>query len=249
MTEYACGIDIGGSGVKGGVVDLSTGELVSDVASVRTPVPSTPASVTAACGEVLEILGVSADTPVGITFPAPIKKGIIPFIANLDESWVGVNIAELMSKQLGRSVVVINDADAAALGEVYFGAARGVPGEVIVTTLGTGIGSGVIVDGRLIPNVELGHLEIDGFDAETRASARVKTAENLSWEQFAQRLQRYYSFVEMLFSPDLFVVGGGVSENHEKFMPLLNLRTPIIPASLQNKAGIVGGACAATGRM
>jgi len=107
----------------------------------------------------------------------------------------------------------------------------------------------VIVDGRLIPNVELGHLEIDGFDAETRASARVKTAENLSWEQFAQRLQRYYSFVEMLFSPDLFVVGGGVSENHEKFMPLLNLRTPIIPASLQNKAGIVGGACAATGRM
>lgn len=249
MAEYACGIDIGGSGIKAGVVDLDTGTVISEVLTHETPQPSTPETVTKVCAELLAALEVSSEIPVGVTFPAPIKNGRLPFVANLDQAWLETDIASLMSEKLGHAVVVVNDADAAALGEVYFGAARGVAGEVIVATLGTGIGSGIIVDGRLMPNVELGHLEIDGHDAESRASARVKTVEKLDWAEYIDRLQRYFSVVEMLFSPDLFVVGGGISECHEDFLPHLNLRTPIRPALLKNKAGIVGGACAATGRM
>ena len=245
MALVACGIDIGGSGVKGGVVDLTTGEVIGKVAKVKTPVPSTPESVVNACAQVVEELGVEDNVPVGVSFPSPIVRGQVPFIANLDQSWVGVDIASLMRERLGRATIVINDGDAAALGECAFGAAKGVEGTVIVTTLGTGIGSGFVVDGVLVPNTELGHLEIDGFDAESRASARVRTVEELSWEDYAARLQRYYSHVEMLFSPDLFVVGGGVSENADKFLPLLDLKTPIVAATLRNKAGLVGGAAAA----
>lgn len=245
MMKTACGIDIGGSGVKGGVVDLSSGEIVEGVVSVPTPVPSTPDTVIDACREVVGALNVDSSIPVGISFPAPIVNGGIPFMANLDQSWVGVDIAALMAQKIGHPTVVVNDGDAAALGEVAFGAAAGAEGTVIVTTLGTGIGGGVLVDGKLVPNVELGHLEIDGYDAEKRAAASAKTAEKLTWDEFAERLQRYYSHVEMLFSPALFVVGGGVSEKATQFLPLLKLRTPIIPALLQNKAGIIGAATAA----
>lgn len=245
MTQRACGIDIGGSGVKGGVVDVATGELVSDIVKIATPQPATPDSVIDACHHVITGLQVPSDVPVGISFPAPIVHGAVPFMANLDQAWVGVQIADLMAKKIGHPVVVVNDGDSAALGEAVFGAAKGVPGVIIVTTLGTGIGSGIVMNGTLLPNTELGHLELDGFDAEKRAAASIKTAENLSWEQYAERLQRYYSYVEMLFSPDLFVVGGGVSENADHFLPLLNLRTRIIPATLENKAGIVGAAYAA----
>ena len=157
-------------------------------------------------------------------------------------TWAGIDVVELMDRHLGRTIVALNDADAAGLGEAIYGAARGVPGVVIVTTLGTGIGSAIINDGILLPNSELGHLEVDGHDAETQASAGQKTAQNLDWFTWAGRLQRYYSHVEMLFSPDLFVIGGGVSANHEKFLPLLNLRTPVVPAILRNTAGIVGAA-------
>ncbi|MCI1896258.1 MAG: ROK family protein [Ancrocorticia sp.] len=244
MAQRACGIDIGGSGVKGGVVDLETGAIIGNIAKVVTPQPSTPTSVIEACHDVMTQLDVPADVPVGISFPAPVVHGTIPFMANLDQAWVGVDIASLMEQRIGHRVAVVNDADAAALGEATFGAAKGVGGVIIVTTLGTGIGSGVILDGKLLPNTELGHLEIDGYDAEKRAAASIKTAEDLTWEQYAARLQRYYSHVEMLFSPDLFVVGGGVSENAGKFLPLLKLRTPIIPAMLRNTAGIVGAACA-----
>lgn len=244
----ACGIDIGGSGVKGALVDVSTGELVSSFVSVETPRPATLETVSRACRTLCQELDVQKDIPVGISFPAPIQHGRIPFMANLDKSWVGCHIHEEMGAILGRSITAVNDADAAALGEAHFGAAAGVEGEVIVITLGTGIGSGVVIDGVLVPNVELGHVEIDGYDAETRASARVKTLENLGWEEYAARLQRYFSHIEMLFSPDLFVVGGGISENHEKFLPLLSLRTPIVPAQLQNRAGIVGAAWAACGK-
>ena len=167
-------------------------------------------------------------------------------MANLDQSWVGVNVDVLMTKTLDRPCHTLNDADAAGLAEVAFGAAKGVSGTVIVTTLGTGIGSAVIVDGTLVPNVELGHLEIDGHDAEKRASSAQKELQDLSWKKWAKRLQRYYSHVEMLFSPDLFVVGGGISKKHEKFLPLLDLRTPIVPAALLNTAGIVGAAYAAS---
>ena len=163
-------------------------------------------------------------------------------MANLDKSWEGINVDELMTRLLGRRSYALNDADAAGLAEIAYGAAQGMAGTVIVTTLGTGIGSAVIVDGTLVPNTELGHLEIDGHDAETRASSGQRTLHDMSWKKWAKRLQRYYSHVEMLFSPDLFVVGGGVSKKHEKFLPLLRLRTPIVPAALLNTAGIVGAA-------
>ncbi|MDO4259243.1 MAG: ROK family protein [Actinomycetaceae bacterium] len=242
MTTHACGIDVGGSGVKGGLVDLETGQVIGEIAKVATPHPATREAVTEACAQVAEMLNLPEGTPVGISFPAPIVHGEIPFMANLDQGWVGANIKQIMSERLNRPVTVLNDGDAACVGEWAFGAAKGIPGTVIVTTLGTGIGAGMVVNGRLVPNLELGHLEVDGHDAETRASARVKTEENLSWEEFAARLQRYYSTLEKLTWPDLIVVGGGVSENADKFLPLLDLRTRIVPATLENTAGIVGAA-------
>ena len=166
-------------------------------------------------------------------------------MANLDQAWVGIDVPAFMRARLGRQSSVINDADAAALGEAAFGAAKDVAGTVIVTTLGTGIGSGIVVDGVLVPNVELGHLEIDGADAESRASARQKHIESLSWADWAVRLQRYYSHVEKVFSPDLFVVGGAVSADAAFFLPLLDLRTRIVPAVLENRAGVIGAAYAA----
>ena len=240
VTRVACGIDIGGSGIKGALVDLETGEFAGERVRIDTPQHSTPEAVAEVCGQIIEKLGVEPDVPVGITFPAPIVHGTVRFMANLDKSWVGLNVNELMTQALGRRSYALNDA--AGLAEVAYGAAKGVGGTVIVTTLGTGIGSAVIVDGTLVPNTELGHLEIDGHDAETRASSGQKTLQDLSWKKWAKRLQRYYSHVEMLFSPDLFVVGGGVSKKHEKFLPLLELHTEIVPAALLHTAGIVGAA-------
>lgn len=242
MATVACGIDIGGSGVKGALVDLDTGEFVGERVRVATPQPATPDAVAEVCRQIVDELGAGPQVPVGVAFPAPIIHGVVPFIANLDKSWEGTDVNALMLKHLGRGVTALNDADAAGLAEVAFGAAKGQQGTVIVTTLGTGIGSAVIVDGTLVPNVELGHLEIDGHDAESQASSGQKTLQDLSWKKWAKRLQRYYSHVEMLFSPDLFVVGGGVSKKHEKFLPLLDLRTKIVPAALLNTAGIVGAA-------
>lgn len=242
MTRVAAGIDIGGSGVKGAIVDLETGEFTTERIRIETPKPATPDAVADVVRQVLEGLGVTPEIPVGVAFPAPIIHGVVPFIANLDEAWAGINVHELMEKHLGRPITALNDADAAGLAEVAYGAAKDVKGLVIVTTQGTGIGSAMIMDGMLIPNTELGHLEIDGHDAEKRASAGQKTLQDLSWKKWAKRLQRYYSHVEMLFAPDLFVVGGGVSKKHEKFMPLLELKTPMVPAELFNTAGIVGAA-------
>lgn len=242
MTTVACGIDIGGSGVKAALVDLGTGEFIGERIRIATPKPATPEAVAEVCRQLLEQLNVGPEIPVGIAFPAPVIHGVIPFMANLDDSWVGVDVNALMDSVLGRDVVPLNDADAAGLAEIAYGAAKGVEGVVIITTLGTGIGSAIVVDGTLVPNTELGHLEIDGYDAEKRASSGQKTLQDLSWKKWAKRLQRYYGHVEMLFSPDLFVVGGGVSKNHEKFMPLLKLKTPMVPAKLFNTAGIVGAA-------
>ncbi|MCD4557425.1 polyphosphate--glucose phosphotransferase [Schaalia sp. lx-100] len=242
MARLACGIDIGGSGVKAALVNLDTGEFSTDHIRIETPRPATPDAIAHVCRQLLEGLNVGPEIPVGIAFPAPVINGVIRFMANLDDSWVGIDVNELMMRHLGRPVFPLNDADAAGLAEAVYGAARGIPGVVIVTTQGTGIGSAIILDGVLVPNSELGHLEIDGYDAEKRASAGQKTLQGLDWQQWAERLQRYYSHVEMLFSPDLFVVGGGVSQNHEKFMPLLDLKTPMVPALLLNTAGIVGAA-------
>lgn len=242
------GIDIGGSGIKGAPVDLMTGALMNDRLRIPTPKKSTPKACADVVAKIVEHFSSEiGDSPIGITVPAPVVRGVVPMIANLDKSWVGVQVAELFSDRIGRPAVLVNDADAAGLAEVRYGAAKNHPGLVVVTTLGTGIGTALIMDGLLVPNSELGHLEIEGYDAETRASANAKAVEKLSYKRWAKRLQLYYSTVERLLWPDLFVVGGGVSKNHDQFLPLLNLRAPIVPAQLLNQAGIVGAAAAAVG--
>ncbi|MCL1841744.1 MAG: ROK family protein [Propionibacteriaceae bacterium] len=243
---YVLGIDVGGSGIKGALVDLDQGVFASDRVRIPTPKHSTPR---ACCDVIAQIIDAFADQlgdePIGITVPAPVVHGFVPRMANLDKGWTDLPALEFFTQRLGRPIVLINDADAAGLAEVYYGAAKGQPGVVIVETLGTGIGSAIIHNGVLLPNTELGHLELDCHDAESRASAGAREREQLGYKEWAKRLDRYFGFVEMLFSPDLFVVGGGVSKNHEKFLPLLHLRTPIVPAQLRNQAGIVGAAWAA----
>lgn len=240
------GVDIGGSGIKAAPVDLSAGAFAAERVRLETPRPATPAAVAPVVAEVLAGFDVPGDTPVGITFPAVIQHGIARSAANVDDSWIGTDAGTLFSETLGRKVLVVNDADAAGFAEVQFGAAKGVRGVVLVTTLGTGIGSALFVDGTLVPNTELGHLEVDGHDAEKKAADSARERHDLSWSQWAKRLQRYYSHVEDLLWPDLIVVGGGVSKKHEKFLPLLDLRTPIVPAQLRNDAGIIGAASLAS---
>lgn len=240
--NLAFGIDIGGSGIKGAPVDLDTGEFIEERLRIPTPEKSTPDAVADICGEIVEKFGVGESVPIGITFPAPIRHGLVPFIANLHESWAGVHVPDLMKRRIGRTVTAMNDADAAGYAEVYYGAAKGKPGTILITTLGTGIGSAIVIDGVLLPNTELGHLEIDGHDAESRAAASARTREDLSWKQWGKRLTKYYSTVEMLFSPDLFVVGGGVSKNFDKFVGYIEVSAPMVPAKLRNTAGIVGAA-------
>ncbi len=241
----AFGIDIGGSGIKGAPVDLATGELTTDRVRIPTPKKSTPKAVAEVVEELTDSFALAPNVPVGLTFPAPIKHGVVPFIANLHKSWKGVDVPALMSQAIGRTVIGVNDADAAGYAETVYGAAKGVDGVVLVITLGTGIGSALIANGTLVPNTELGHLEIDGHDAESRAADSAREREDLSWEKWAGRLQRYFETVEMLFSPDLIVVGGGVSKKAEKFLPLLDLHAPVVPAALRNQAGIVGAAALA----
>jgi len=241
--ELRLGIDIGGSGIKGAPVDLASGTFAADRLRIDTPKKSTPANVAEVVKEIVDHFADQVgNTPVGITVPAIVSKGVTISAANIDPEWIGCEAEKLLEDAIGRNVYLVNDADAAGVAEVRYGAAKGRPGLVILTTLGTGIGSAMINNGVLIPNSELGHLEIDGHDAESRASSRVKDEEGLSYKKWAKRLQRYYETVEFLFSPDLFVVGGGVSKDSEKFLPLLKLRTPIIPATLLNTAGIVGAA-------
>ena len=241
----AFGIDIGGSGIKGAPVDLATGEFAADRVRIPTPQPSTPDAVASVLADLVSSYNLPKDAPVGVTFPAIVKRGVAYSAANVDDSWIGTDVAAVVREATGRKALVANDADAAGYAEVAYGAAKGVQGLVMVITLGTGIGSALIYDGVLVPNAELGHLEIDGFDAETRASSGVREREGWSFEEWAPRLQRYFSHVEFLFSPDLFVVGGGVSKKHKEFLPLLDLKTPIVPAKLRNAAGIVGAAALA----
>lgn len=242
----AFGIDIGGSGIKGAVVDTRSGTLVTQRQRFETPVESTPKAVGALVAKLVREAGWHG--PVGTTFPAVIKHGVAITAANVHKSWINTNADEVFTAATGLDVIVLNDADAAGLAEVRFGAARGVPGVVILLTFGTGIGSGMFVDGRLVPNTELGHLQVDGHDAEARAAASAREREELSWNAWAKRVQRYLSHVEALFTPDLLVVGGGVSKKADKWVPLLRLRTPVKPAELQNEAGIVGAALAAVER-
>jgi len=245
MSKTAFGIDIGGSGIKGAPVDLKQGEFADDRLRIPTPQPATPDAVAQTVREIVDSFDLDKKVPIGVTFPAVMLHGVAQSAANVDDSWIGTDAQALFSEVTGRKVVAVNDADAAGYAETRYGAAKGVDGVVMVVTLGTGIGSALVVDGVLVPNTELGHLEIDGFDAETRASDAARDRDGLDFPQWAQRLQRYFSVVEQLFWPDLFVVGGGVSKHHAKFLPLLDLRTPIVPAELRNAAGIVGAAALA----
>lgn len=243
----AIGVDIGGSGIKGALVDLTAGDFAGERVRIETPRPSTPDAVAEVVADVVSAVGGDDDhgLAVGVTFPAVVQHGVARTAANVDDTWIGTDVAEVLGRATGHPVHVLNDADAAGVAEARFGAAADTDGVVLVTTLGTGIGSALLVDGRLVPNTELGHLEIDGHDAETRAADSAREREDLSWEQWAKRLQRFYSVLEDLLWPDLIVVGGGVSKKHEKFLPLLDLRTPIVPAELRNRAGIIGAAVVA----
>ena len=246
LTGTGFGVDIGGSGIKGAPVDLVAGQFTAGRTRIPTPRPSTPDAVADTVAAIVGGFGQAAGPhPIGVTFPAVIQHGVARTAANVDKSWIGTDVDALLTERLGRAVHVVNDADAAGIAEARFGAARDAAGVVIVTTLGTGIGSALLVDGTLVPNTELGHIEVGGRDAETRAADSSREVEGLSWREWAERLQRYYSALENLFWPDLIVVGGGVSKKSDKFLPHLTLRTPIVPAALRNEAGIIGAAVVA----
>jgi polyphosphate glucokinase len=237
------GIDIGGSGVKGAPVDLINGKLATDRFRIPTPQPSKPEPVAKVVAQIARHFDWNG--PIGCTFPAIISHGVIKSAANVDQGWIGVNAPALFRETTGCPVRVLNDADAAGVAEIEFGAGRGRMGTVIMLTLGTGIGSAVFVDGILVPNTEFGHIEVRGKDAEHRASDRIRKEEDLSWKAWAKRLNEFLNRMEFLFSPDLFIIGGGVSKKHEKFFKYLDLETEIVPAQLRNEAGIVGAAMAA----
>lgn len=245
MGKKAIGVDIGGTGIKAAVVDIKAGELVSERLRVGTPEGGEPEAIAEAVRDLVASLETKSDRPVGICFPAVVQHGHTQSAANVSERWIGLNAKVLFEKTLGRSVHVLNDADAAGVAEIKFGAGKKRKGLVIMTTLGTGIGTALFYNGTLIPNAELGHLQIDGVDYESVAAYSAMERESLSFEQWAPRLQRYYGELEKLLVPDLFIVGGGISKQHEQFLPLLKLKTEIVPAELRNSAGIIGAAALA----
>jgi polyphosphate glucokinase len=237
------GIDVGGSGIKGAPVDIDTGGLLAERQRVPTPQPSTPAAV----AEVIAgmVTGFGWTGRIGVTYPGVVKAGVTLTAANVDPGWIGTDADDLLTRATGCPVTVLNDADAAGLAEVRYGAGRGHPGVVIVITLGTGIGSALFFDGRLLPNTELGHLELRGKDAELRAAARVRDEKKLSWAAYASRLQEYLDMLDKLLWPDLVILGGGISAKAERWLPLLRCRPELRAAALANQAGIVGAALAA----
>lgn len=246
----AVGVDIGGTGIKGALVDLAEGALLSDRIKVATPRGAEPDDVLTAVRQVLDTLGVAdADIPLGVAFPAIVKHGKTLSAANVSDAWIGFEAEAFFEKGLGREIHFANDADVAGIAEVRYGAARGAQGLTILTTLGTGIGTAMLYDGVLIPNSELGHLQRAGKqkDFEAVAAYSAMERESLDWAQWAARLQDYYQHLQFLFSPDLFVVGGGVSKHADQFLPLLKLDTPIIPAVHRNNAGIIGAAALTVG--
>ena len=241
MTTGLIGVDIGGSGIKAGVVDARRGALIGDRIRVETPQPAVPEAVVQATAGIIAALGPDAG-PVGIGLPSALVDGTAMTAANIDPSWIGVKAAELFSEAVGRPCVVLNDADAAGLAEIRFGAGKGVPGVVLMLTLGSGIGSALFVDGVLVPNTELGHIEIRGKDAELRASAGARERRGLSVREWAPLLDEYLDRVDKLIWPDLIILGGGISKRADKFLGLLTVRPRIVAATLRNEAGIVGAA-------
>lgn len=244
-TTRGFGIDVGGSGIKGCIVDGETGELDGSRLRIPTPQPSTPEAVADVIAEITEHF--QWQGKIGVTLPCVIKQGTALTAANVDHHWIDTDAAELLAKRLGRQhddIVVLNDADAAGMAEMRYGAGRDRSGVVVLLTFGTGIGSAVFLDGKLVPNTEFGHLEVDGHDAEKRAAASVKDEKDLSWEEWAERVSRYIGVLEDLVWPDLVIAGGGVSKKADKWLPLLDVRTEVVAAALKNDAGIVGAASA-----
>jgi polyphosphate glucokinase len=241
--EILLGIDIGGTGIKGAPVDTLHGDLVGEHYRILTPKRATPAAVVDAVAEVVDHFQIGG--PVGITFPGIVRRGIVGSAAHVDASWIGTSPAQLLERRLGRSVVILNDADAAGLAEVRFGAGIGRRGVVVMILFGTGIGSALFLDGKLLPNTELGHISVAGKDAEGLAAASVKTRQKLTWKKWSKRVNTYLARLESLISPDAIIIGGGVSKDHDRFIQHLRSSADIVPATLFNKAGIVGAAVAA----
>jgi polyphosphate glucokinase len=238
------GIDIGGTGIKGALIDLRDGSLASQRFRLDTPQPSTPAAIAQAAAKVAA--NVTHLGPVGVTFPGVVLHGVVRTAANVDPSWINASLVDEFSPLMSGPVVALNDADAAGLAEVRYGAGKGQRGVVLMVTLGTGIGTALIYDGVLVPNAELGHIELDGRDAETRAAASARDRQNLSWKEWAKRVEKYLRHLENLLWPDLFILGGGVSKKPDPwFGDITEVRTPMVVASLANNAGIAGAALAA----
>nr|WP_231639702.1 ROK family protein [Mycobacterium sp. Marseille-P9652] len=241
----AFGIDVGGSGIKGGIVDLNTGLLIGDRVKLLTPQPATPSAVAKTIAAVVNEFGWTG--PLGVTYPGVVTHGVVQTAANVDKSWIGTNVRDVISAELnGQRVTVLNDADAAGLAEERYGAGAGKSGVVVLLTFGTGIGSALIHNGILIPNTEFGHLEVGGKEAEQRAASSVKERNGWSYERWAKQVTRVLVAIENAIWPDLFIAGGGISRKADKWLPLLENRTPVVAAALQNTAGIVGAAMAAT---
>jgi polyphosphate glucokinase len=239
------GIDIGGTGIKGAPVDTLRGNLLAERFRVDTPQPASPKSVAAAVAQVVKHFNWKG--PIGITLPSVVKNGQVHTAANIDKGWIGLQGQSFLSKELNCPVVLLNDADAAGIAEMRFGAGRNKDGLVVIVTLGTGIGTALFYNGHLVPNSELGHLEINGRDAERKASNRVREEKELSWKEWSKNVNRYLTTLEALLWPNLFLIGGGVSKKADKFLPRLKLHAPVKPAELMNDAGIVGAALAAEG--
>ena len=241
---HVLGIDIGGSGIKAAPVDLSTGTLVAERVKIDTPRPAVPAAVADVLREL--VMGFAWTGPAGITFPGVVTDGVTRTAANVDKAWIDTDARELFAQATGLTVTVINDADAAGLAEMRFGAGMGQKGTVLMLTLGTGIGSALFIDGILVPNTEFGHIEIRGREAEKRASELAREEHDLSWGKWGGRVDEYLEHMEMLLSPRLIIIGGGVSRKSDKFLPFLTgLRAPVVPAAMLNNAGIVGAAMTA----
>ncbi|MGY1653267.1 polyphosphate--glucose phosphotransferase [Geodermatophilus sp. SYSU D01119] len=241
------GVDIGGSGIKGCLVDLEAGTLIGERMRVETPQPSLPEAVYEVVAGIVSSFGWTGR--IGCTYPGVMKKGVAHTAANMDKSWIGTDVDAGLTALVPGTVETLNDADAAGLAEMRYGAGRGRDGVVLMLTFGTGIGSALFVDGHLVPNTEFGHIQVDGHDGERRASAAVREREDLSYPEWAARVDRYLDVLEAGLWPDLIIVGGGVSKKAHKWVPLLTTRTPVVPAELQNDAGIVGAALAAAERI
>ena len=241
---HTLGIDIGGSGIKGAIVDTEKGDFATDRLRIPTPQPSTPSAV----ADVVARISAHFDwnAPIGCTFPAVVKRGVTLSAANVDKGWVGMDAAGLFTERTGNRVLVLNDGDAAGMAEMKFGAGTGRDGTVVILTLGTGIGVSMFIDGTLAPNMELGHLIIRGKDAEERASERAREQKGYTWKKWGKRVSEYLRYLESLITPDLYIIGGGVSKRYQRFFPYLDCETELAPAQLRNRAGIIGAALAAS---